>query len=75
MHNLVANFVAVAYLAANVYAIVSMRVFELAVRVGIFYSMASPSYRGALSSCWDAGSWRSCADSMNGLPNGHSSRC
>ncbi len=30
MHNLVASFVAVAYLAANVYAIVSMRVFELA---------------------------------------------
>ena len=30
MHNLVAIFVAVAYLAANVYAIVSMRVFELA---------------------------------------------
>jgi hypothetical protein len=30
MHNLVVSFLAVAYLAANVYAIVKMRVFELA---------------------------------------------
>jgi len=36
----------------------------------ISYSMASPSYCGALSSCWDASSWRSCADSMSGLPDG-----
>ena len=32
--------------------------------------MAFPSYCGALSSCWNASSWRSCADSMNGLPDG-----
>ena len=30
MHNLVVSFLAVAYLAANVYAIVKVRVFELA---------------------------------------------
>ena len=30
MHNLVVSFLAVAYLSANVYAIVKMRVFELA---------------------------------------------
>ena len=30
MHDLAVNFLAVAYLSANVYAIVKMRVFELA---------------------------------------------
>src|SRR5271169_4817650 len=69
MHNLVVSCLAVAYLSANVYAIVKVRVFELAVRASISYSMASPSYCGALLSYWDASSWRSCADLMNGPPD------
>ena len=32
-------------------------------------TLASPSYCGALSSCWDASSWRSCVDLMNGPPD------
>ena len=48
MHNLVVSCLAVAYLSANVYAIVKMRVFELARRASISYSIASPSLWGAL---------------------------
>ena len=70
MHNLVVSCLAVAYLSANVYAIVKMRVFELArSRKHLPTTMASPSYCWVLSSCWDASSWRSCDDSMNGLPD------
>src|SRR5579859_388761 len=61
---------AVAYLLANVYAIVKMRVFDLARSHTHLLLHGAPSYCGALSSCWDVGSWRSCADSMNGPPNG-----
>jgi hypothetical protein len=70
MHNLVVSCLVVAYLAANIYAFVTMRVFDLARSASISYSTASPSHCGALLSCWDVGSWRSCADSMNGPPNG-----
>ena len=69
MHNLVVSCLVVAYLLANVYAIVKVRVFELARSRKHLLLLASPSYCGALSSCWDASSWRSCADSMNGLPD------
>jgi hypothetical protein len=57
MHNLVVSCLVVAYLAANIYAFVKMRVFGLARSRKHLYSMASPSSCGALSSCWDVGSW------------------
>ena len=70
MHNLVVSCLVAAYLAANVYAIVKVRVFELARSRKHLILYGVPSYCAALSSCWDVGSWRSCADSMNGPPNG-----
>jgi hypothetical protein len=69
MHNLVLSCLAVAYLAANTYAIVKVGGLSSPVRASISYSMAFPSCCGALSSYWDASSWRSCVDSMNGLPD------
>ena len=69
MHNLVVSCLVVAYLSANVYAIVKVRVFELARSRKHLLLYGVPSYCGALSSCWDASSWRSCADSMNGPPD------
>lgn len=50
MHNLVVSVLAVAYLAANVYAIVKVGAFELARYASTSYSMAFPSCCGALSS-------------------------
>ena len=70
MHNLVVSCLVVAYLSANVYAIVKMRVFELARSRKHLLLYGVPLYCGALSSCWGASSWRLCADSMNGRPDG-----
>lgn len=60
----------VAYLAANVYAIVELGVFESACSRKRLILYGVPCTRGALSSCWDASSGKSCADSMNAPPNG-----
>ena len=49
LHNLVMSCLAVAYLSANAYAIMKMRVFAISpFAQSISYSMASPSYCGAL---------------------------
>ena len=71
MHNLVVSCLAGAYLAANVYAIVKVRVFELARSRKHLILYGVPFILWGSSSCWDVGSWRSCADSMNGPPDGH----
>ena len=69
MHNLVVSCLAVAYLAANVYAIVKVRVFELARSRKHLILYGVPFTLWALSSFWNVGSWRSCADSMNAPAN------
>ena len=70
MHNLVVSCLAVAYLSANVYAIVKVRVFELARSRKHLLLYGVPFILWGSPSCWDASSWRSCADSMNGRPDG-----
>ena len=69
MHNLVVSCLVVAYLSVNVYAIVKMRMFDLARSRKHLLLYGVPFLLWALSSCWDASSWRSCADSMNGPPD------
>jgi hypothetical protein len=55
MHNLVVSFLAVAYLAANVYAILTVRVFELArsrkhlILYGVPFILSGPVI---LLGCW-----------------------
>ena len=71
MHNLVVSCLVVAYLAANIYAFVTMRVFDLARSGKHLLLYGVPFLFGALSSCSDVGSWRSCADSMNGRLMAH----
>ena len=71
MHNLVVSCLVVAYLAANIYAFVTMRVFDLARsrKHLMLYGVPLPLV-GSHHPVWDVGPWRSCADLMNGPPNG-----
>ena len=71
MHNLVVSCLAVAYLAANVYAIVKVGVFELARSRKHLLLYGVPFILWGSVILMGCGSWRSCADSMNGPPNGH----
>ena len=72
MHNLVVSGLVAAYFAANVYAIVKVRVFELArsrkhlILYGVLIHIVGLCHLVGMH-C----SWRSCADSMNGPPNRH----
>ncbi len=69
MNNLIVCCLVAAYLAANIYAIVKVRVFELARSRKHLLIYGVPFILWALSSCWDASSWRSCSDSTNGPPD------
>jgi hypothetical protein len=72
MHNLVVSSLAVAYLAANVYAIVKMRAFELARSRKHLLLCGVPLILWGSLILLGCSSWRLCADSMNGLPDGSS---
>lgn len=70
LHHLVVSCLAVAYLSVNVYAIKKVRVFESVCSRRRLLLYLVPFILGGSVICRDGGSWRSCADSMNGPPNG-----